>query len=154
MLLFDCVVTGILKGYDQLLNLVLDGTTEYLRGKHLVNCWIEVNLTYSALHYTDSICWCTCRSWRCIQVDGRHETLGPGCMPRHICCTHLSCGGHGGHSQSLRTAGLVPYSQCYNLCPIGYINHILRVIFGNFWLFVDKRNCNVVVASNWLRIAS
>lgn len=27
-----CVVTGILKGYDQLLNLVLDGTTEYLCG--------------------------------------------------------------------------------------------------------------------------
>jgi U6 snRNA-associated Sm-like protein LSm7 len=28
--------SGILKGYDPLLNLVLDNTTEYLRGKHYV----------------------------------------------------------------------------------------------------------------------
>lgn len=28
-----CTVTGVLKGYDQLLNLVLDETVEYLRGR-------------------------------------------------------------------------------------------------------------------------
>ena len=29
------LVSGVLKGFDQLLNLVLDNTTEYIRGKHL-----------------------------------------------------------------------------------------------------------------------
>lgn len=29
---------GILKGYDPLLNLVLDNTTEFLRGKFFVSC--------------------------------------------------------------------------------------------------------------------
>lgn len=33
--LFSLAVEGILKGYDQLLNLVLDETVEYLRGKPL-----------------------------------------------------------------------------------------------------------------------
>jgi small nuclear ribonucleoprotein (snRNP)-like protein len=37
--LTDCppAVTGVLKGYDQLLNVVLDETTEYLRGMQHVS---------------------------------------------------------------------------------------------------------------------
>ena len=31
------LATGILKGYDQLLNLVLDNTIEYMRGKLVVD---------------------------------------------------------------------------------------------------------------------
>lgn len=36
ILINDCftAATGVLKGFDPLLNLVLDGTTEYLRGEH------------------------------------------------------------------------------------------------------------------------
>lgn len=30
-------VSGILKGYDPLVNLVLDNTTEYLRGNEMIN---------------------------------------------------------------------------------------------------------------------
>ncbi len=33
-----CSATGILKGYDQLLNLVLDGTVEHLQGTFF-QCW-------------------------------------------------------------------------------------------------------------------
>ena len=33
MLFLPSLATGILKGYDQLLNLVLDNTVEYMRGK-------------------------------------------------------------------------------------------------------------------------
>lgn len=33
-----CVVQGTLKGYDQLLNLVMDETIEYLRGKLTFAC--------------------------------------------------------------------------------------------------------------------
>lgn len=32
LVLFLCAVTGTLKGYDQLLNLVLDGAVEFVRG--------------------------------------------------------------------------------------------------------------------------
>ncbi len=35
--------TGILKGYDQLLNLVLDGTTEFLQGKIIIIISIIIN---------------------------------------------------------------------------------------------------------------
>ena len=40
---FSVAASGVLKGFDPLLNLVLDGTTEYLRGKleHSWNTWIN-----------------------------------------------------------------------------------------------------------------
>ena len=33
VIILSSLATGILKGYDQLLNLVLDNTVEYMRGK-------------------------------------------------------------------------------------------------------------------------
>lgn len=36
LLIFFITVTGTLKGYDQLLNLVLDEAVEFLRGKKLL----------------------------------------------------------------------------------------------------------------------
>ena len=33
IIILSPIATGILKGYDQLLNLVLDNTVEYMRGK-------------------------------------------------------------------------------------------------------------------------
>ena len=37
--LYIVSATGILKGYDQLLNLVLDGTTEFLQGAAYFNLY-------------------------------------------------------------------------------------------------------------------
>lgn len=43
-------VSGVLKGYDPLLNLVLDGATEYLRGTSIVfSC--EVRFIYLSIFY-------------------------------------------------------------------------------------------------------
>lgn len=36
--IFPIIATGVLKGFDPLLNLVLDGTTEYLRGENKRTC--------------------------------------------------------------------------------------------------------------------
>ena len=36
--IFPIIATGVLKGFDPLLNLVLDGTTEYLRGENERTC--------------------------------------------------------------------------------------------------------------------
>ena len=46
-----CPATGILKGYDQLLNLVLDGTVEYLQGMCMVHTHTHTH-THTPLHLT------------------------------------------------------------------------------------------------------
>ena len=38
--------SGILKGYDPLLNLVLDGTIEYLQGKYFLQKLCRANLIF------------------------------------------------------------------------------------------------------------
>ena len=49
------IATGILKGYDQLLNLVLDGTIEHMQGRYTfskfvatVDCSIQTNFDTAA----------------------------------------------------------------------------------------------------------
>lgn len=54
--------SGVLKGYDQLLNLVLDGTTEYLRGER----------TFSSHWFGCLIAFDCC--WACSDEVGRRHT--------------------------------------------------------------------------------
>ena len=48
--LFAAVVQGVLKGYDQLLNLVMDESIEYLRGKQ--SCRLPCCLLLRASHFS------------------------------------------------------------------------------------------------------
>lgn len=50
-------VTGTLKGYDQLLNLVLDGAVEFVRGKNcfLLPSFVILSVWLIAQHYTTSL---------------------------------------------------------------------------------------------------
>lgn len=58
------VASGVLKGFDPLLNLVLDGTTEHLRGGPVTYCsaFLLVANLYAVIYYVTPVlhvaCWC------------------------------------------------------------------------------------------------
>jgi len=45
------LASGVLKGFDPLLNLVLDGTTEHLRGTVLVLCLLNFTRLFACIHH-------------------------------------------------------------------------------------------------------
>ena len=49
MFLFSA--TGVLKGYDALLNIVLDNTTEYLRGRLIKPSKMESQVTFHVAYF-------------------------------------------------------------------------------------------------------
>jgi small nuclear ribonucleoprotein (snRNP)-like protein len=65
--------SGFLKGYDPLLNIVLDNTVEFLRGKRLYKHSLIVKIF--KLYYF--------RSRRSLQVVRRDSSPGFGCVQRN-----------------------------------------------------------------------
>ena len=100
-------VTGNLKGYDQLLNLVLDDTLEYLRG--------ALALGSAAVHVATALTQCHVRSRRPggpAARDGRHALAGPCGAARHGGDGGGAHRRHGGNRKPVRRrrVGVTPHA--------------------------------------------
>lgn len=86
--------SGILKGYDALLNLVLDNAVEYLRGTFL----ILIFLAFSNISF--------CRSGWSIQIDERRSKFGINRRSRYDRCRRMSFRRNGANRESFYSSGL------------------------------------------------
>lgn len=96
-------VEGVLKGYDQMLNLVLDDATEYLRGARRRTAETTTRRTAKDSSNLTTFGWvATCRSRRSNDVDGQKAKGGIDSVQGN--CSHLrvSARRDAGNRQSIR----------------------------------------------------
>lgn len=85
------VLLGVLKGFDPLLNLVLDSTTEYLRDTGKTRFCVKLCRRFQSFSLSFR---------RAVQVFGRHKKSRPGGVPWNQRGAHLPARRHGEHSES------------------------------------------------------
>lgn len=96
-------VEGVLKGYDQMLNLVLDDATEYLRGALRRKAEMKTRRIAEDSSKLTTVGWvATCRSRRSHDVDGQKAKGGIDSVQGN--CSHLrvSARRDAGNRQSIR----------------------------------------------------
>ena len=110
--------SGILKGYDPLLNIVVDNTVEYLRWI-IWTCAQDLLCSSSSqpgFYGSNKYVLIFQRSRWPLQVDRGHTAPRVSRLPRHGCCARLPSGRHGSHSQPLRTTRvIVTQETCSNV---------------------------------------
>lgn len=96
-------VEGVLKGYDQMLNLVLDDAVEYLRGeaRRTPDERIE-RPTTRCKRLTTVRCVAACRSRRSHDVDGQEAKGGIDGVQGNSSHLRVSTGRDAGNRQPLR----------------------------------------------------
>lgn len=112
---------GILKGYDPLLNLVLDNTTEYLRGINIFILYLSsLQLTssylsggnilsnhkssvFSKMNWNDVFLPFLNRSRRSLQTQSRHENVRSRSVSRNFRSFDMSRWRHGIDTESVYT---------------------------------------------------
>ena len=133
--------SGLLKGYDPLLNIVLDDTIEYLRDPDDAYKLTQGNNFNNRLFY---FYFYSClkntaklnivhpsfpsrgRRVGCESVMSGHPHPGPGGVPRHGRHPHLPHGRHGEHRKPLRGPGVAAQCHHHVSCPRVPFSHCIR----------------------------